>query len=237
MRTLIIFLPVLFTILAGACFYGLPRNLTDNAYERIDDVSIRLIYKHQQDSLVRTDYEKRYNLPGNYCTQIETTDSIHKHQRMGIAIRCWTSIVMKEGGTFYGPYPKNGLPGKIKVLKIFLGKDHLTKDITDALRGDSVIQAFVWKNHQYKKTPLSWYNHQGGLKPLYFETVGHWMASLNERPDMFQGFSRYDFLFWFEHRLLDSVGFEPAYLKIEMLVSDSTGNPVRTIADSTRIKM
>jgi hypothetical protein len=72
---------------------------------------------------------------------------------------------------------------------------------------------------------------------LYFETVGHWMASLNERPDMFQGVSRYDFLFWFEHRLLDSVGFEPAYLKIEMLVSDSTGSPVRTIADSTRIKM
>lgn len=237
MRILIIFLPLLLTTIAGACFYRPPRNLTDNAYERIEDVSIRLIYKHQKDSLVRTAHEKRFNLPGHYCTQIETTDSMDRRKPLGVAIRFWTSIEMKEDGTFYGRYPKNGLAGKIKTLKILFAKDHLTKDITGALKGDSTIQSFLWKNYQYKKTPLSWYNHNGGMQPLYFETVGHWIAALEEKPDMFQWISRYDYLFWFERGLPDSVGFEPTCLKIEMLVSDSTESAIRMIADSVSIKI
>ena len=93
-------------------------------------------------------------------------------------------------------------------------------------------------NPPYSK--YAWLMFGGKVRSVFFRAPktldSSTLFKINiQEPDMFQWFSRYDYLFWFEHGILDSLGFEPSYLKIEMSVSDSTGNQIRTIADSARI--
>ena len=89
LNTLLLF--VLPFIVVG-CFRFCPKNLTNNAYEEIEDVSIRLIYRHSTDTLVKTNYERTYNLPGNECPKIETTLDFDTITKLGVAIRFWTKI-------------------------------------------------------------------------------------------------------------------------------------------------
>ncbi len=215
----------------GSCIFKVPSH-SDNAYENISDVSIRLIVRHAEDSLVRTDYEKRNNLPGNVCAKLETVDQLDPNQSQGVAIRFWSEVVMNEPGTFYGAYPKNGLLEKISKVNVVLASNKLEKDITKELFGDSTITSFVWKKHNYKKSPLSNYTRDGGLKPVYFENTDHWTNELNHNAVTLEWVSRYDYLFWFENKTIRNLEFEPEWLKIRMTLTDSTLTKNRIITDS-----
>jgi len=225
---------LLLSVLIGSCIFKLP-NLTDNAYENIKDVSIRLVVRHPKDSLVRTDYEKQNNLPGNVCAKLETVDQFDSNKTNGVAIRFWTEVVMNEQGTFYGAFPKNGMLEKISKLNVILSANHLEKDITKELFGDSTITAYVWKKNTYKKAPTSTYMHNGGLKPAYFENTEDWTTGLNERADSLEWVSRYDYLFWFNNKILSTLNFEPEWLKIRMTLTDSTFTKNRILTDSVAL--
>jgi hypothetical protein len=222
---------LLFSTVIASCIFKVP-NHSDNAYENINDVSIRLIIRHPMDSLVRTDYEKRNQLPGNYCAKLETVEVLDSNLIHGVAIRFWTDIVMKEQGNFYGAYPKNGILDKITNVNVVLSNSQFEKDITHELMGDSTINAYVWKKHNYKKSPLSNYIKDGGLKPVYFENTDHWTQELNHHADTLEWVSRYDYLFWFNNKTIRNLSFEPEWLKIRVTLTDSTLTKNRMLTDS-----
>jgi hypothetical protein len=215
----------------SSCMFKVPKH-SDNAFENINDVSIRLVIRHAEDSLVRTEYEKRNNLPGNSCTKLETVNQWDPNQIQGVAIRIWTEIVMNEQGTFYGAYPKNGLLEKISQVNVLLASKNVEKDITKELFGDSTITSFVWEKHHYKKTPISSYMHKGGLKPAYFKNTEDWKTGLNNHADTLEWVSRYDYLFWFNRQTIRNLEFEPEWLKIRLRLTDSTFTKNRVLTDS-----
>lgn len=96
--------PIFFVLpfIIVGCFRFIPKNITNNAYEDINDVSIRLMYRHPADTLVKTNYERTNKLLGNICPKIETTLDFDTINKLGVAIRFWTKTVMKEEGVFYG---------------------------------------------------------------------------------------------------------------------------------------
>lgn len=222
---------LLFVALFSSCIFKVP-NHSDNAFENINDVSIRLVVRHAEDSLVRTDYEKRNNLPGNICAKVETVNHLDSSQSQGVAIRFWTEIVLNEQGTFYGAYPKNGLLEKISQVNVVLASQSFEKDITKELFGDSTLTSFVWKKHDYKKTPISSYTHQGGLKPAYFKNTEDWKIGLNNHADSLEWVSRYDYMFWFDNKTIRNLEFEPEWLKIRITLTDSTFTKNRILTDS-----
>lgn len=225
---------LLLIALASSCIFKVPSH-SDNAYENINDVSIRLVVRYSQDSLVRTDYEKRNNLPGNVCAKLETVDQLDSNLIQGVAIRFWTDIVMKEQGTFYGSYPKNGILEKITNVKVVLSNNNFEKDITHVLIGDSTINAYVWKKHNYKKAPISSYTYKGGLKPAYFKNTKDWTTSLNNHADSLEWVSRYDYMFWFDSQTIRDLEFEPEWLKIRLTLTDSTFTKNRILTDSIKL--
>jgi len=64
--------------------------------------------------------------------------------------------------------------------------------------------------------------HNGGLKPAYFENTEDWTTGLNERADSLEWISRYDFLFWFDNKILSNIEVKQEWLKIQMTLTDST---------------
>lgn len=219
-----------------SCFRFFPKNLTDNAFEEIEDVSIRLMYQHEIDSTIRTNYDITYDLPEKVCSKLETTNQIDTSRNLGVAIRFWSKIVMNEEGTFYGPFPKNGLLYKITDLNILISKNDTEKDITELLKGKPELTSFSWKKYDHKKLPLAWIRHNEGYKVPYFENIEIFIKSLNEDLQKIEEISNYDFLFWFEKEDINFHDFDPKYLKIRLVLSDTLGLEHKIISDSMKIE-
>lgn len=236
MKKLSILLSIGLPFIIVGCFRFSPKNLTDNAYEEIEDVSIRLIYRHSTDTLVKNNYERTYNLPGNVCPKIETTSDFNNNRKLGVAIRFWTRIVMNEEGAFYGPYPKNGLLNKVESVSISLSNDEISADITNWLEGDSLVENFIWKNYNSKKVSKGWRMYKGCLLSPYFKNTEDWIYTLNNKMDTLEWANHYDYLFWFDPIDLKEVMFSPNQLKIKIITIDSTGLKQQQLKDSIEIK-
>jgi len=236
MKKLGILLTISLLLIITGYFRFFPKNLTDNAHENIEDVSIRLIYRHTTDTLVKTNYERTYNLSGNVCPKIETTSDFNSSKNLGVAIRFWTRIVMNEEGTFYGPFPKNGLLNKVELVNVSLSDDKNSVDISNWLEGDSLIENFIWKEYDSKKISKQWIMYKGCLRSPYFENTSDWITTLNNKMDTLEWANHYDYLFWFNTDDFKKINFSPNELKIKLITVDSNGVRNQPLLDSIKIK-
>jgi hypothetical protein len=119
-----------FIFLAAMNFHScIPRkNQANDAYNKVNDVSIRLIIKHTEDSFYIWDPSKVNTRPGTMVNKIETVGRLDTSFRTGIAIRFWGYSVRQT--SYHSGYARNGLLHKISDLRIVFKKDALTYDIT-----------------------------------------------------------------------------------------------------------
>lgn len=143
---------------------------------------------------------------------------------------------MNEEGSFYGAYPKNGLLNKVESVSISLLNDENSHDITSWLKGDSLVENFIWKKYDSKKVTKIWYNYKGCLLSPYFKNTQDWIYSLNNKMDTLKWANHYDYMFWITPYDLKKMNFSPNKLKIKLVTVDSTGLRNRPILDSIRIK-
>lgn len=211
--------------------------LSNNAFYHIDDTSIRLVVKHDKDSLVRTNYEVTYNLPGHSCTNLSTTDKLDTSQRTGVAIRFWTSIVMNDKHTaFYGEYAKRGLLDKIENIEISLVNGVNRMEIAQKLRGDTSTTAFIFRKYDAKKSSYGYrMTNANCLYNPYFTDIDAWKETLNQKPHILKDVFRYDFMFWLDRQTLSGLTFKPETLEVKITLVDSTGLKRRQLTDWTKI--
>ena len=152
MKTL---LYIIISLLISSCAILIPHNLSDNAYYNIDDASIRLIFKHNTDTLYKSTYEQNYNLPGKYYKLLSTTNKIDTINKLGIQIKFWAKIIMNEKGTYYGYCPKKGLLERINNINISIRNGNDTLDITPFLFGDSTIYEVKWRVKPLRDTQMA----------------------------------------------------------------------------------
>src|SRR4051794_16641992 len=107
--------------LTSCIIFRFTPNLTDKAYTDIRETSIRLIKKHDQDTIgFMNTYDRTHNFSGSVCKRLSTINKIDTLEKIGISIRFWVDIVKTEKGSFYGKYPALGLLDKINSLKIII---------------------------------------------------------------------------------------------------------------------
>jgi hypothetical protein len=207
----------------------IPRNLSDNAYYNIEDTSIRLIFKHETDTLYKDQYERHYNLPGKYYKLLSTTNKIDTIHKLGIQIKFWAKIIMNEKGAYYGYCPKNGLLERINNINISLINGSDTLEITPFLFGDSTIYEVKWRTYNYKKTPYTWGNCP------YFRDIKSMIKSLNNGSEL--GLIPYhDYVFWLDNNVIKDITFKPTYLRMKISLVDSTGTKHRQLIDSVKLE-
>ncbi len=213
MRVLIL-LAILSLLSCSAIF--LPAK-SDNAWYSVQDCSIRLIVKHNLDTLYKTAYELNYNLPGKYYPLLSTTEKANLDLPKGVQIKLWTKIIMNQKGGFYGNFPKNGLLEKIDSLTIFLTNNFDTLDITHYLKGDSTIKEMKWRECNYKKLPYSW-----GDIP-YFENIDSWVSVMNAKSSSLKRIPNHDYIFWINKKIINNISFKPTTIQINLTLIDSLG--------------
>lgn len=229
-------LTILLITTLSSCVLILPNNSTDNAFSNIYDTSIRLIIRHDEDSLYKTNYEQAYNLFGHYCKKIETTNHLDTIFNTGIAIRFWTTRVMDKKGTFYGAYPKRGLLDKVEKVKISFINETNKTEITSELKGDTNATDFIWKKYDYKKLGYGYYGSEGGcLYNPYFKDILSWIDVLNNSPSKLKNISNYDFIFWIDKQTINKLTFKPETLEIKITLIDTTGTKRRQLTDFVKI--
>ena len=227
---------VFLLLLLNSCYRNYPTNFTHDAYEDLSDVSIRLFFRHEKDTLLKLHYDVEHNLPGHVCSLIETTNQVDSNREIGFAIRFWSEVVLEQEGTFYGLYPTNGLLNKIDSIKVTLTANSLEEDISNCISGDSIIDAFVWGKFDYKKLPYGSYYYKGGQKNHFFEGLNQFKTSLNTQVEKFEGIDKYDFLFWIDPNKCKNLISNADKIKVEVKLIDSTGNYTKTLLDSMEIK-
>jgi len=205
------------------------QNLTDNAYYNIDDASIRLIMRHNSDTLCKTNYDQINNLPGKYFKFLSTTNKIDTVNKLGVQIKLWAKIIMNEKGAYYGEYPKNGLLKKIDKIVILFRNDNMSIDITNFLIGDSTISEVKWRKCEYKKLPYTW-----GSCP-YIKNVKSMVNMLNDG-DKLNRIPNHDYIFWLDKEAIKSISFKPTYLQMRITLIDTTGTKNRELTDSIKIE-
>lgn len=205
------------------------QNLTDNAYYNIDDASIRLILRHNSDTLYKTNYDQTYNLPGKYYKLLSTTNKIDTINKLGVQIKLWAKIIMSEKGVFYGYCPKNGLLEKIDKINISIRNDSTSIDITHFLIGDSTINEVKWRKCEYKKLPYTWGNCP------YFKDIKSMVNRLNNGSEL-KKIPNHDYIFWLDREVIKNISFKPTYLQMSITLIDTTGTKHRELMDSIKIE-
>lgn len=213
----------------SSCFLLLPGNLTDNAYYDLNDASVRLVVKHPNDTLYKTQYEINNNLPGNIFPLLSSTYSIDTASRLGIQLKLWAAIVMKNEGTFYGPYPKNGLLNKVDKIQIILKNNSSQLELSPYLHGDSTLKKIMWRKYEYKKTPYTWGQ---ALNCPDIATMIQWLndgSKLNNIP-------RHDYIFWFDKSVWKKMDFQPTKIVLHMTLVDTNRKFNKILRDSIALK-
>jgi hypothetical protein len=216
-------------ILLSSCMLFVPRNLTDNAFYKIEDCSVRMIIKHDNDTLYKTEYEKRYNLPGNYFKLLSTTNEFDTTLQLGIQLKLWAQIVLNEKGNFYGEFAKNGLLEKIENITIQFVNGNKQFDVIPYLSGDSSLSEIKWRQHEIKKTPYTW------GQCIYFKDLAAWKNKLNNHAQDLKALTQHDYVFLMDKKVFQELPFKPELLKISITLVDSTGALHRQLVDSTII--
>lgn len=213
----------------SSCANLIPHNLTDNAFYNVDDASIRLVVKHNSDTLFKSSYEQTNNFPGKFYKLLSTTNKIDTVSKLGIQRKLWAKIIMNEKGTYYGNFPKNGLLEKISGINISFENDNEILDITPLLFGDSTIREVKWRNYNYKKLPYTW-----GQCP-YFKDINSMVKSLNNGSEL-ERIPNHDYVFWIDGNVFKTISFKPTYLQLKISLVDSTGTKYRQVSDSIKIE-
>lgn len=224
----IIFL-LLSVFLLNSCILFLFKG-NDNAFYSLDDCSVRLIMRHEKDTL----YEGvTLTPPKDYYPLLSTIYALDTTKQLGVQIKLWTFIMMCEKRTgFYGEFAKNGLLENIASVSIALTNktENRLEDITPYLRGDPNLKSnLVWKKIDYKKTPYTY------GKYVYFPKITDWAQLLNTNAASLEHFSDHDYIFWIDKSIFQKIDFNPTALEIHISLNDSTGKFVRQLHDMVRI--
>jgi hypothetical protein len=214
-----------------------PLHLTDNAFYDVEDISIRLVFQHANDTLYKTEYEKNHNLPGRYISKLETTQNLDTTHRVGIALRFWTRTVLNEKSTFYGAYAKKGLLNKIQDIEIAFSNANVKQIITHMLKGDSSFTSFLWQKYDSNKSSHGYYvTPNQGYKNPYFKDIENWKVILNNKADTLERLDHYDYIFWLDTEEIRKLSFKPNTLTVRLLLIDSTSTKPKQVTDLINLK-
>lgn len=227
-----------FICLAGINFHSCisPRNQRNNAYNKLKDVSIRLIVKHAEDSFYVWDPSRVNTRPGTLVNKLETVSRLDTSFRTGVAIRFRGHSVRQ---TFYhSGYACNGLMHKISDLRIFFKRDTLTYDITHLLRGDKNIESYLWRKYDTKHPGYSNIlgKDQGYANP-YFSNIADFCKVVNAHGDSLGAdIFEYEYIFWLDKQAVRELPFKPDGLSIQMDLVNKRGRKRGRLTDIVRLR-
>jgi len=192
-------------------------NFSDSAYYSIDDVSIRLIKKHSTDSIHKSNYHHKYNLPGTVHPKLSSISRIDTSDLTGIQIKLWTEVLIDDEHTFYGYAPQLGLLHKLADIDVYIRSDEYRIDLSEHLYGDSTITNPKWENLDFKKTPYTW-----GSIP-YFRDLDSLQNALNQSPNILGRIPDNDYILWLEDfDFMEELSF-PSTLILEFQIEGPLG--------------
>ena len=198
-----VFIVLLVMFLLSSCLAN--KKPTDNASYKLTDVSVRLIFKYNTDSIFTE--EARWQLVNKSIPLFETTYSIKDSVKMGISIRLLADkIVHEKQSYFYGHYPIHPLEDKILQIQLNFENEDSTLSIADSVQGDRSMNAFLWKKHDRKNEFKTYYmvGSRGGYEIPYFKKTNDLIETLNNTTDL-KEIDHYDFIFWIGNDMVNNL--------------------------------